>query len=74
MSSAGSFACGGGAQAQNIVWQVFGAVELGTYSHFEGVVLCQTGINLGTGTSVNGRLLAQTDVNLDQNLVTEPNP
>lgn len=62
----------GGAQARNIVWQVFGSVAIGTTSHFEGVVLCQTDINLGTGATVDGRLFAQTAVNLDQNAVTEP--
>lgn len=62
----------GGAQAQNIFWQVAGQVTLGTTSHFEGVVLSMTGITLETGASVNGRLLAQTAVILDGNTVTEP--
>ena len=74
MASAKSVVLAGGARAENIVWQVFGSVEIGTASHFEGVVLCQTDINLRTGASVNGRLLAQTAVNLDQNDVTEPAP
>ena len=74
MASARSVVLAGGASAKNIVWQVFGSVAIGTTSHFEGVVLCETDINLGTGASVNGRLLAQTAVNLDQNTVTEPAP
>lgn len=74
MASAKTVVLAGGARAENIVWQIFGSVAIGTTSQFEGVVLCQTDINLGTLASVNGRLLAQTAVNLDQNVVTEPAP
>ena len=62
----------GGAQAQNIFWQVAGAVTLGTNSHFEGIVLGKTMIAVNTGTSVNGRLFAQTAVTLQMNAITEP--
>ena len=64
----------GGAQAANIFWQVAGGVgaDLGTSSHFEGIILAQTGINLFTGASINGRLLSQTAVTLDANAVTAP--
>jgi hypothetical protein len=62
----------GGAQAQNIFWQVAGQVNIGTTAQFKGVVLCQTLISLNTGAVVNGRLLAQTAVTLDQNSVLEP--
>jgi len=61
-----------GALAKNIVWQVAGAVTLGTNAHFEGVVLGKTMIAVNTGTSVNGRLLAQTAVTLQMNAITEP--
>ena len=63
----------GGAQAKNIFWQVAGGAGaiIGTYAHFEGVVLSQTGINVLTGASFNGKLLAQTDVNLDQNNIMD---
>ncbi len=64
----------GGALPKNVFWQVAGMVDLGTTSHLEGVVLCQTAISLGTGASVNGRLLAQTAVSLDANTVVEPAP
>lgn len=74
MASAKQVILIGGARAKNVVWQVFGAVAIGTTSEFSGVVLCQTDINLGTGATVNGRLLAQTAVNLDQNAVSEPAP
>ena len=61
-----------GALAKNIIWQVAGAVTLGTNSHFEGVVLGKTMVAVNTGTSVNGRLLAQTAVTLQMNAITEP--
>lgn len=64
----------GGAQARNIFWQVAGGVgvDLGTTSHFEGIILGQAGINMQTGASINGRLLAQTAVTLQANTVTAP--
>ena len=62
----------GGALAKNIVWQSFGVVELGTTSHFEGILLSQTAIVLRTGATVNGRLMAQTAVTLDQNVIVQP--
>lgn len=72
MSSAVRIKLSGGAQAKNIFWQAAGAVTLGTTSHFEGVILGQTGINMTTGATINGRLLAQTAVTLQQNTVTNP--
>ncbi|CAK8724525.1 Ice-binding protein [Candidatus Electrothrix aarhusensis] len=62
----------GGALAKNIVWQVAGSVTLGTFSHFEGVVLGKTVIAVNTKASVNGRLLAQTAVTLQKNAITAP--
>lgn len=62
----------GGAQAQNIFWQVSGEVAIGTNSHFEGIILSKTAIHLLTGASMNGRLLAQTAVTLNANAVIEP--
>ena len=62
----------GGVLPRNIFWQVAGHVALGTTSHFEGVVLCQTAITMATGASINGRLLAQTAVNIDSSTVVAP--
>jgi hypothetical protein len=62
----------GGAMAKNIVWQVAGAVTVGTYAHFEGILLGKTVIGVNTGATVNGRLLAQTAVTLQMNPVTQP--
>jgi len=61
----------GGAQAGNIFWQVAGEVNLGTTSHFEGILLVETAIHLNTGASINGKLLAQTAVTLDANDVRD---
>ena len=62
----------GGASPKNIFWQVSESVNIGTGTHFEGVVLGQTLISMGTGSSINGRLLAQTAVTLDSTTVTQP--
>jgi adhesin/invasin len=62
----------GGAQASNIFWQVAGEANIGTNSHFEGVILSQTAIHLFTGASINGRMLAQSAVTMDQNNVAQP--
>jgi len=72
MSSAVKITLSGGAQAKNIFWQTAGDVTFGTTSHFEGIILGQTGINLQTGASINGRMLAQTAVTLQMNTVTQP--
>lgn len=62
----------GGAQAANVFWQVGGEVNLGTNSHFEGILLVKTAIHLNTGAAITGRLLAQTAVTLDANDVNAP--
>jgi hypothetical protein len=64
----------GGAQAQNIFWQVAGQATLGTTSQFSGIILGKTAIVIQTGATLNGRALAQTAVTLDANAVTEPIP
>jgi hypothetical protein len=74
IAGAKSVILSGGAQARNIFWQVAGGVgvDLGTTSHFEGIVLAQKAISLRTGASINGRLLSQTAVTLDGSTVTSP--
>jgi hypothetical protein len=62
----------GAVQTKNIFWQVAGEAVIGANSHFEGIILSQTGITLQTGASYKGRMLAQTAVILDQNAVTKP--
>jgi len=72
MASAKNVILSGGALPQNIFWQVSGAVTMGASTHFEGIILGQTGITFGSLASINGRLLAQTAVVLDQTTVTVP--
>jgi hypothetical protein len=72
MSDAVHITLNGGAQAKNIFWQVAGEATIGTGSHFEGIILSQTGITLRSGASFNGRALAQTAVILDANTVVNP--
>eukprot|EP00979_Chaetoceros_neogracilis_P018493 scaffold10666_cov328-Chaetoceros_neogracile.AAC.1 len=55
----------GGAKADNIFWQIAGAVTLTTYSHFEGILLGATSGVFQTGSSINGCALLQTAVTLD---------
>jgi hypothetical protein len=71
MSSATNVVLTGGALADNVFWQVSGAVDIGTTAHCEGIILSQTTVRLGTGASVVGRLFAQTAVTLDGNTVVE---
>ena len=72
LSTSVNITLSGGAQPKNIFWQVAGSVTLGATSHFEGIILSQTGINLLSGASMNGRALAQTAVTLISNTVTKP--
>jgi hypothetical protein len=72
VSSAVNVTLSGGALARNVFWQVAGAVDIGTTSHLEGIVLGMTGIALQTGASINGRLLAQTAVTMDTSTVSAP--
>jgi hypothetical protein len=64
----------GGARPENVFWQVTGKVELGTTSHFQGIVLTDKSVALATGASLDGRLLAQSAVTLDQATVVQPSP
>jgi hypothetical protein len=72
VSAASRMLLAGGARASNIFWQVAGQVTVHAGAHFEGVILCQTGITLQTGASMHGRALAQTLVALDDNMITAP--
>lgn len=60
------------AQAGNIFWVLAGEMEIGTNSHFEGIVLSQTAIHFLTGASFTGRALAQSEVTLQSNTVIQP--
>jgi hypothetical protein len=60
----------GGAQAENVFWQVAGQATLGANAHFEGVLITKTGITLQTNATLIGRGLSQTLIALDDNAVT----
>jgi hypothetical protein len=72
MTAAKNVILTGGALAKNVFWQVSGAVTMGANTHFEGIILGQTGITFGNLSSINGRLLAQSAVVLDATTVTVP--
>ena len=62
----------GGAQPQNVFWQVSDAVTIGANTQFKGIILGMTSITFGNNSSINGRLLAQSAVTLDATTVTQP--
>lgn len=62
----------GGAQVENIYWQVAGEVSLGTNSSFKGIILSKTGITFTTNAVFNGRALSQSAVILDANAISQP--
>lgn len=72
LSAATSMLLAGGAQASNIFWQVAGSVTVHTDAHFEGILLCSTGITFQNGASLHGRALAQTLAALDDDVITAP--
>ena len=49
----------GGAQANNVFWQVGSSATLGTYSIFKGTLLAAVSITMDTGSTPDGRALAQ---------------
>jgi len=55
----------GGANANNIFWQVSSAAVLDTTSVFNGTILAGTSITMNTGSTMNGRALAQAQVTFD---------
>src|SRR6202142_2606623 len=63
----------GGAQAQNVFWQVSSSATLGTNSIFQGTIMSLQSISLDTGATLIGRALARNGaVTLDSNAVTAP--
>ena len=62
----------GGAQANNVFWQVTGATTLFASSEFQGTILDATGISMQDGATLYGRALAGTAVTLIGNTVVNP--
>ncbi|MEU7861909.1 DUF4082 domain-containing protein [Nonomuraea sp. NPDC049141] len=48
----------GGAQADNVFWQLSGSATLGTYCTFRGNILASGGVTVSTGAAVFGRLFS----------------
>ena len=72
LATATSMVLAGGADARNIFWQVAGDVVIHANAHFEGNIICQTGISMQTGASLHGRALAQSLVAIDNCAITAP--
>jgi hypothetical protein len=62
----------GGAQPQNIFWQVASGISIGTGAVFSGIAMTYKAITIDTGATLNGRAFSQTAVTLDANDVTPP--
>ena len=63
----------GGAQANNVYWQVGSSATLGTSSELVGNLMALLDITANTGASVDGRLLALNGaVSLDNNTIAIP--
>jgi len=61
-----------GAKAENVFWQVAGAVSFLESSQMEGTILGKAVIALESGASINGKMLSQENVTLISNIVTDP--
>jgi len=63
----------GGAQANNVYWQVGSSATLGTGTAFKGNIIALQSITLNTNASLSGRALARNGaVTLDTNAITLP--
>jgi hypothetical protein len=63
----------GGAQADNVFWQVGSSATIGGSSVFYGNILAYTSISMDTGATLQGRALARNgEVSLDSNTMTMP--
>lgn len=61
-----------GALANNVYWQVVGAVSLGAGAKFVGTFLAEGAVSFGEGASLKGRALTPSTVALANSPVTEP--
>ncbi|GEM_PF-2177456 len=63
----------GGAQAQNIYWQVSGSATIGSGAIFRGILMAEQSIDIGAVARLDGRALAKNgSVTTAYNLITEP--
>jgi len=65
----------GGANANNIFWQVGTSATLGVTSIFKGTILCDQSITVNTGAALEGRVLTRIGaVTLDDDIIVVPTP
>ncbi len=65
----------GGAQADNVFWQVGSSATIGASAVFKGTILAAQSISMGAGTALEGRALARlAAVTLDANAIAVPRP
>ena len=64
----------GGAQAENVFWQVGSSATIGGSSVFKGTIMADQSITMNTGATLDGRALARNGaVALGANTITVPN-
>ncbi|GAA4584415.1 hypothetical protein GCM10023194_24320 [Planotetraspora phitsanulokensis] len=62
----------GGAQANNVFWQLTGSATLGTNCTFRGNVLASNSVTVGTGAAVFGRVFAINGIAVLQGTANPP--
>ena len=64
----------GGAQPENVFWQVTGAMTIGANAQFNGVVLTSGAFTSGAGSLITGRLLSQMEITITNSVVVQSPP
>jgi len=63
----------GGAQAQNVFWQVGSSATIGMNTIFKGTIMAQASITVSAGVTLDGRALTQTAaITLDTDTINIP--
>ncbi|PKP02211.1 MAG: hypothetical protein CVU11_12560 [Bacteroidetes bacterium HGW-Bacteroidetes-6] len=70
----GNIILAGGAQADNIYWQVGSSATIGDYTSFKGNILALTSITMNVGAVAEGRMLARNGsvVMTSTNIINKP--
>jgi hypothetical protein len=61
-----------GVKAENIFWQVQGAVMVGAGSHMEGIIMAEKDVTFVTSSSLTGRILGFTICALQMATINQP--
>ena len=62
----------GGAQANNVFWQIGTSATIGQTTVFQGTIVAGVSITLVQGASLHGRALSKAGVTMDTNIITLP--